>query len=200
MKLPIVLFDLGDVLVHIHYRNFIQALALDHSVDEEDLLRLLTPEGRLYESGKMTSEEFFRRISEELSIAYNRSRLERAWNTILAGEIEGMRKLVEAVSRQTEIYLLSNTNEVHFTFARENFPILDFFDDYFVSYKIGAMKPSHEIYEHVVRSLGGLPDRLLFVDNSDKNVSGAVQVGIRGVVFTGAEEVGVRLRDEGFEI
>jgi putative hydrolase of the HAD superfamily len=199
-KLPIVLFDLGGVLVHVRYSQFLEALGLDQGIDEERLLQLITPDGRLYETGKLTTEEFFSRLNNVLGGRYHTPKLHAAWKTILDGEVEGMRKVAEWVSQQTKVYLLSNTNDLHFTYSRGAFPALRFCTDYFVSFRIGAMKPDPEIYRHVMDSLRGDPQQLLFIDDLERNVEGARQVGLRSILFDGVEGLKRLLTNEGFSL
>ena len=41
------------------------------------------------------------------------------------------------------------------------------------------LKPSAEIYRHVLRSEGIRPEQLLFIDDSERNVEAAALLGIR---------------------
>ena len=41
------------------------------------------------------------------------------------------------------------------------------------------LKPSQEIYEHVLRSEGIRPENLLFIDDSTRNTEAAAALGIR---------------------
>ena len=41
------------------------------------------------------------------------------------------------------------------------------------------LKPSREIYEHVLRSEGIRPENLLFIDDSERNTEAAAALGIR---------------------
>lgn len=199
MTRPTLIFDLGGVLVHIRYNRFIETLGLDHDMDEASLLKTLSPDGHLYESGKISTEEFFARIKRVFKNKYDQPLLHRAWYAILAEEVDGMRQLVENVSRHEPVYLLSNTNELHFEYALKNYPVLGLFTHHFVSYRIGAMKPSAEIYRHVIRSLGKKPDELLFVDDTEKNVLGARNAGMRSELFRDAERLRNTLGEFGFD-
>ena len=69
MNLPLVLFDLGGVLVDIRYRAFLESLKLDHVIDEQELLRRLTPDGHLYERGTITTDDFFKRLKKALGVS-----------------------------------------------------------------------------------------------------------------------------------
>lgn len=200
MKHPTLIFDLGGVLVNIEYHRFIETLGIDHTIDEAELLRILSPEARQYESGTISTKDFFHRVNQHLDRGFTETQLHEAWYAILAGEIDGMRNLVEKLSTQGPLYLLSNTNELHFEYAKKKFPILSFFSQHFVSYKIGAMKPSPEIYRHVIHSLNTNPSDVLFIDDLQHNVDGAKNVGLQTYLFTGVDSLRRMLAEQGFSI
>jgi HAD superfamily hydrolase (TIGR01509 family) len=185
MSRPTLIFDLGGVLLHIRYNRFLETLGLNHELNETLLLEKMMPHGGLYESGKISTEEFFHRLHHALNTTADEKRLHEAWLSILDGEIEGMLELVDRFAREDSLYLLSNTNPLHFEYAVRKFPLLHHFKHYFVSYKIGAMKPAPEIYHHVVQTLGKQPEELLFIDDMEKNVIGARKVGMQSELFAG---------------
>ena len=43
------------------------------------------------------------------------------------------------------------------------------------------MKPSREIFEHVLRSENIRPDQLLFIDDSERNTEAAAAIGIKTI-------------------
>ncbi len=200
MKPPTLIVDLGGVLLRIEYARFVEKLGLNHLMNEDDLLHLLTPDAQLYETGKLSTKIFFQRVSKRMNLEYDESRLRAAWLAILAGEVSGMSDVISQLSRQTQLFLLSNTNELHFTYAREHFPILTFFEQYYLSYQIGVMKPAAGAYRHVIQKLGAHPRDLLFFDDLEKNVLGAQQAGLRSVLFTGVEDFCSKLKEDGFQI
>lgn len=200
MKPSLLIFDLGGVLLRIEYRAFIKSLGLDHALSEFDLLRLLTHDARKYESGVIPTDEFFRRLSRRLNLPYEEERLHAAWKAILGGEIEGMPELVEHLSAEHALSMLSNTNELHFEYARAEFPVVSMFRNHFLSYKIGALKPSPEIYAHVVRSLGQHPSELLFIDDLEKNVEGARRAGMQSILFRNVNSLKSELTKMGFTV
>ncbi len=53
-------------------------------------------------------------------------------------------------------------------------------------------KPSPEIFRKVIEITGGAPEEVIFVDDSEENVRSAVNVGMKGVLFSSPE----KLREE----
>ena len=81
--------------------------------------------------------------------------------------------------------MLSNTNKVMFEskipelFKIEGLTIEDYFDDFFLSYKMGMSKPSPEIFIKVAEELGIEPNEALFIDDSQVNVYAAAKLGFQ---------------------
>lgn len=59
----------------------------------------------------------------------------------------------------------------------------------FVSGELGTIKPSAEIFEHVMKELGVSAAETVFIDNKENNVRGAEALGIAGHVFTTAADL-----------
>jgi putative hydrolase of the HAD superfamily len=68
------------------------------------------------------------------------------------------------------------------------------FDFVTLSYELRAAKPEPATYEHCLEGLGLPPDKVLFFDDKIANVQGAELLGIRGMQFTGRDEVLARIR------
>ena len=47
------------------------------------------------------------------------------------------------------LFLLSNTNELHFTYILERYPIVRIMDELILSFEVGAKKPKKRMYEAI---------------------------------------------------
>jgi len=63
----------------------------------------------------------------------------------------------------------------------------------FVSCETGLRKPAQAAYKNAAETLGVAPERCVFVDDREKNVSAAREVGMRGVVFESAAQLRAEL-------
>ena len=82
-----------------------------------------------------------------------------------------------------------NTNELHFEFIKQNFPILQYFDDFVLSYEVGALKPFPEIFKTAIEKANCLPEECFFTDDRKPNVLGAQKIGIKAVQFLSVEQL-----------
>jgi putative hydrolase of the HAD superfamily len=67
----------------------------------------------------------------------------------------------------------------------------------YVSAQFGAAKPDPAVYLACAAAMGVAPANTLFIDDSVKNVDGAVRAGMAGQVFTGADNLAAALRQYG---
>ncbi len=178
-----VIFDLGRVLMDIDFRAFSRALRLNHrgtGIFSEKKLELLAFK---YETGKMSTEEFFASLSTFFGKRFSHRELFEAWNAIVGGEKKDMAPIVARVQQQYRTAILSNTNEAHFKYAALTIPLIQKIPLHFLSYKIGAVKPDPHVYFHVINALNSDPSSLLFIDDIPENISAAQAVGMEGLIF-----------------
>lgn len=65
---------------------------------------------------------------------------------------------------------------------------VELFDGIALSYQIGVTKPAPEAYHAIANTLGVLPEECLFIDDQQRYVFGATDIGMRGLVFTSTEQ------------
>ncbi len=182
-----IVFDFGQVLVHFVPREII----MGDVTDEQDIALLEEVAfDRLYwdklDAGTITNEAFLGEVKTRLP--------ERLWDTAQnvyydwihrLREIDGMRALVaELKAAGMPLYLLSNISH-YFADHEQEIPVLALFDRRFYSARLGMVKPSAEIFEHVCRECDCAPQETLFIDDSEKNIAGAQAVGYQTYLFDG---------------
>ncbi len=75
------------------------------------------------------------------------------------------------------------TNDYRFA----TFGLRQYFKVAFSSCYVGLRKPGVEIYRRAIDILGTQPERILFIDDRQENVDGAVQAGMKGIRFEGEQ-------------
>ena len=81
-------------------------------------------------------------------------------------------------SKGYHTYLMSNTNEIHWqhTLSLYRYQIETLFDDVFLSFKTGAIKPDERFFESVDRRIHADPKQTYFVDDLETNRIAAAEV------------------------
>ena len=85
------------------------------------------------------------------------------------------------------------TNEYRF----EHFGLRKYFQVAFSSCYLGLRKPEPAIYHRALDILGRPAERVLFIDDREENVAGALTVGMKAIRFDGAETLRRKLESFG---
>jgi glucose-1-phosphatase len=191
------IFDLGKVIVPFELDNQIKILEkvcdLKHTEIREKILA--AEEISLFETGKISAESLFETLKKLLGLRMTFAEFTAAWSSIFSLEPIISEQFIEKLSKKYRLIILSDTNELHFEFIRQNFPILRFFDDFVLSYQVGFLKPSREIFNAAIAKANCLPEECLFTDDREINVAGAMKFGIDAILFISAEQFEKKIVD-----
>jgi putative hydrolase of the HAD superfamily len=69
------------------------------------------------------------------------------------------------------------------------------FDAVVISAEVGMRKPERRIFLHAAELLGLEPRECIFIDDIEANITAAEDVGLRGVLHTGAGPTAQRLSE-----
>jgi len=197
-----VMFDLGGVIVPLDFSRAFAALQRECPYAAEEIPEKIGSSGLIepFEMGQMEPEEFFRRMRGVLRMNdIDFPRFCDVWSSIFPPHTLVPESLLEALRGRYRLLLLSNTNAIHFPMIRKNYPLLRHFDDYVLSYQVGALKPSPRIYQEAVARAACPPGECFFTDDVLANVEAARDQGIDAVQFTSCAQLQEELRARGVE-
>lgn len=179
-----ILFDLGNVLVHFDAKKAVRAFAKECKLPVLSVLMhfFTSPIERAYTRGEISSYEFYRHAQKELGIRLNYRDFTHCWNDIF-WENKGMDQLLRRLKKKYPLYLISNTNALHFTHIKKQYKILRHFRKVFPSHEVGHRKPERQIYLKVLKAIRFKPEETLFIDDMPEFVRGARRVGMNAVLF-----------------
>lgn len=185
-----LLFDFGGVLVDLDLERCKRAFA-SLGVDVERFLSHFGQSGVF--GGLENGTSTFHECCDELRRQSGRAELtdeqvEWAWNEFLLDVPAERLELLLRLKKNYRLFLLSNTNAQHWSRAENDYfrykglNLSDFFEQMFLSYKLGTEKPSPEIFRAVEKGAGILPSETLFLDDSEENCEAARRCGFHALV------------------
>jgi epoxide hydrolase-like predicted phosphatase len=173
--MPVVLFDLGGVLVESNGRSALLRL-LPHLNAEQVLDRWNRSSSvGLFERGRMTEAEFAAAFIQEWNLSMGEEAFLESFAGWVPGYLDGTMKLVGALRGKHRVGCLSNTNAIHWKRMAELNALFDFS---FASHLTGLMKPDRRAYELVIRTLDVAAGEIHFFDDHPANISAARELGI----------------------
>ena len=158
--------DLGRVLIDFDHRHFADRMESLTGLSEAELSAAVIGNGlvRKYELGLLETTEFCSEISRRLGIPVSLEEFASAWNSIFFEESLLTEDLISAIASRQPLYIVSNTNEMHFEFINNRYPLMKHFTGCILSYRVGAAKPDPEIYRRALVEAGVQPSQVLFVE------------------------------------
>jgi FMN phosphatase YigB (HAD superfamily) len=198
-KPSIVVFVLGKVLVDFDYGIAARKIASLGKMPLAELARFInhSPVFCHYETGLVTTEEFYREICKATGFSGSLEEFGRFFADIFT-EIKPMVQLHAALCRRgVPTYAFSNTNELAFQHLRRNFPFFARFDGCILSYEHKAMKPDARLYEVLERQSGRQGPEILYFDDRPENVAAGAAREWRAVLQESPEKSCAAVRSLG---
>ena len=196
---PVVVYDLGGVLIDWNPRHLYRKLIEDETTMEWFLAEVChTAWNEEQDRGRSFAaaiEEAAARHPEyrPLIEAY----FER-WAEMMAGEIEGAVAILEELRTSGhELHALTNWSAETFLHARERFAFLEWFESILVSADVGLIKPDPAIFRLLLERIGRTPAECIYIDDNPKNVASAAALGLDAIAFQGAPELRAELEGRG---
>lgn len=177
-----VFLDFGGVLYEINHAATIIELA-KYSTNPK-FIKEVNPRSAEkyifdYESGRIELPEFRDAIRENFQLFCTDEQFDFAWNKILVAKFPWAYQAVAKIKEKYKVYLLSNTNAVHFAkFQPECEDVFSIMDGLLLSYKLGSVKPEKAIYESALKCVGLTAEECIFADDMQQNLDMAQQLGI----------------------
>lgn len=187
MAIKNIVLDLGGVILNINYQLTIDAFK-KLGIPNFDALFTQAKQGHLfdyYESGKIDSDEFIKRLEGFLETEKSSSEIIGAWNAMLLDLPAERLTFLHELRRNYNTALLSNTNPIHIDcfhqiiLENNNIKSLDpFFDHVHFSSDLKMRKPDPKIFSYVCELHNYKPEETLFIDDSIQHVEGAKKAGL----------------------
>lgn len=183
-----IIFDFGGVILDIDPQLTIKELINLGISDVSVFSSAAFQEGVVgkLERGIITPEVFRDKVREFAGVALTDQDIDDAWNALLLDIPKERIKAIEAAKKNYGIYLLSNSNEIHYElYVRDlqlRFGYREFdqlFDKAYFSFDLHLSKPNQEIFEFVINQHRLNPKTTLFIDDTAEHIEAAAQVGLK---------------------
>lgn len=197
-----IIFDMGGVLVDLDVEGC--KAAFKKNLGFEKIDELLDPchqKGIIgdLEEGKITGDEFRSLILADSRPGSLPEDVDRSLWKILIGIQPYKAELLKRLSRKYDLYLLSNNNAVCLPGSKKIFteagvPMEEIFKKEYYSFELKALKPSEDFYKAVIADIGLPAEEMIFIDDSQANVDGAIAAGLPALYYEAGSDLASLLR------
>lgn len=198
MAIENIIFDFGGVILDIDpqltINEFIKlGYSKENKLNGKDFYQKVIHK---FEKGIFTPEVFRNKLRDYLHMDLTDQQIDDAWNALLFDIPRERIEVIEKVKNHYPIYLLSNSNEIHYDlYVRDlqlRFGYKEFnelFNKSYFSFDLHMCKPDPEIYEFVINQENLNPATTLFIDDREDNLEGAREAGLITYHLTSPERI-----------
>jgi len=180
-----IIFDLGNVLVKVDFARFERNCLLVAGIDEKKFDRFFRKKIRHdFESGKLSTPEFMELAYHELGETVTKNKLKSLFVDMF-DEIPEMKRFLKGLAKlkKYRLFILSNTNPLHFNYGRKKFDYINLVDKFILSYKLKMVKPDKRVFKTVIKKYNLVPSETLFIDDLKENCRAAEDTGMKTICY-----------------
>lgn len=177
MRHKAVFFDWGGVIARDPGDGFLGDLLVSIGATEEQKNEILDTYKISFMKGEISEQEYWKALQKRYGLAIHDSISEefKKWKGLEANET--VLELVRDIrAKKIKAAILSNVIEPTYSVIKEA-GYYDLFDDVIASCKVGYAKPEKEIYQIALRRLGVRGDEAIFIDDKQKCLDPAAELG-----------------------
>jgi putative hydrolase of the HAD superfamily len=190
MQIENIIFDLGNVLIDVDFEVFYQKLG--YVPDAAELIKAKQVISK-FEAGQIAVEDFIEELNSHWNLQLSVDEFKQIWTNLFTVN-QQMIDLAAALNQKYSLFILSNTDEIHFPYIWNNFPELHFFQDrLLLSYQLGTVKPNPQIYQIACQKYHLNPKTSIFIDDKAENIISACELGFRGIIHKNYRETKQKL-------
>lgn len=192
-----VFFDLGNVVLRFDAEKLEKGLSSYGKIKDGKVIDYFLNSDNInrYMEGKLTSSKFYSRTCREFRVKIGFHDFYALWNGIFYPypEVEEIIKTINDKYPDIKLILVSNTNESHFNFIKEEYKILELFDALVVSHEVGVQKPDPAIFKEALRISDTLPKDTFYTDDRSDLIAAARVLGLIAHQFTNHDSLRTQL-------
>ena len=182
-----IILDLGGVIINLNQELTTKAFQQLFPVDYAEILEKSQTQQffEKYETNQVSTVEFLQ-FFKTFNPFINENQIISAWNKMLLDIPQERIHLIERLSKKYNVYLLSNTNKLHYKAIENQYQNISkngtfesLFKKSYLSYRIGLRKPNKEIFEYLLHDANLKPVNTLFIDDSLEHINAALKLNIK---------------------
>ena len=186
-----IIFDLGNVIINIDPELSVKEMSKLGFRDFDQSYSLLN-QSNLFDSlekGLISPEKFHEEINLQLELEVNSETIDKAWGALLLDFPRDRIELLRRLSQKYRLFLLSNTNIIHYSQYSQDFKskfgfaLNSLFEKAYYSFEMGVRKPDIKIFELALRESNLIPHETLFIDDLENNTKAAESVGLQTMLI-----------------
>jgi putative hydrolase of the HAD superfamily len=193
-----VIFDLGNVLIHIHPEKTLQQFADFCGFSVEKVKEFFnSPIYWDHMAGLYSPEVFYQKVIRAYPCTISMDEFKKIWNSVIGVPKEGIESLIHQLKENYSLSVCSNTDPWHWQKVMQEVSFMTAFTKYFLSFEMKMNKPDPRIFASIPEQLNCDAQECLFIDDIRVNVDQANLSGFHTILASEPVQIGNKLKQEG---
>jgi len=187
-----IVFDYGGVIsIKGSFHQFTETFGPKYGKDAEELHDVIRESWDKARIGKISSEEFWKNVADYLNIAKEKLRSDCI---NFFGINEEVVALIKQLKSDYKIGILSNQIKDWLEEILETTNLNKYVDVMIGSYDAKKAKPDLELFKELLEKMKLHPEEIIFIDDQEKNIPPAKELGINMILFKNNEQLKSELK------
>jgi HAD superfamily hydrolase (TIGR01509 family) len=184
-----IIFDFGGVILDLggKHSGIPDDLASIFNLPYEGVAKLWNENKADLLTGKQTPIQFLTFFINAFELDHDPQRSLAEWeaiNNLTKDKIDwDLVKYIDQLRQKYSVHLLTDQIDVNNGPDQWKAEISDLFHSIFRSYVEGYRKPDLDAYHNVIQKLDTTADTCVFIDDAQKNIDAANEVGMHGILY-----------------
>lgn len=185
-----VIFDIGNVLAEFIPEKFLECKGYYGEINKSLMETVIESDlWNEYDKGIITKEELIDKYINE--VPWFKDDVKKIFGN-LNGIIKKFKYTDEWIdtlkNKNVRVLFLSNLSETLYLDCKKELDFLNKMHGGILSFEAKCIKPDKKIYEKLIEEYNLTPDKCIFVDDRETNVTSGINVGFNSILFTSYEE------------
>ncbi len=185
-----IICDWGGVLTFGKWTQAIlDVLAKERPISVEKVYKEFNDMMVEMNKGDLSASDFVKNANKKFNLRMTEEEMGNVFKRAITPNKE-MISLLKKINSKCDLILLSDNDDITLkSLRKDHAAMLALFKKQYFSHELKMAKPNTKIFEYVLADLGVAPSQCVFIDDKQKNVDSAKKCGMKGIVFSSAEQV-----------
>jgi len=193
-----IIFDLGNVVIKVNQKLMFDKLSKNRGKSAADIEKVYSKSSdrKKFERGEISPTQFYNSMKKSMALNLSFEEFRKIYTCMFSRNKE-IEKIIPKLKKKYRLVLLSNTDEMHYNFIKKEFQVLNYFDDFVLSYKAGMRKPNPLIFIEAVKKSKTTPWNCVYFDDIMEFVIVARLMGIKAFRYKDIRKLKRNLKESG---
>ncbi|MEK6891973.1 MAG: HAD-IA family hydrolase [Nanoarchaeota archaeon] len=185
-----IIFDLGNVVINVNQKLMFEKFTKNSGKPLNEIEKIYenSADRRKFEMGKLNPTQFYNLMKKGMNLNLSFDEFRKVYTCMFSHNKE-IEKIIPKLKKNYRLVLLSNTDELHYSFIRKNFNVLNYFNDFVLSYKFGCRKPNPLIFLEAIKKSRTYPWNCAYFDDIKEFVWVARMMGVKAFQYKSIEKL-----------